>query len=409
MLMNTLFEQALHIAAPWYIKDINFDTDSKRLDIYIDFKKGSLFQYTDDKGITGKYKAYDTKDKQWRHLNFFEHECYLHARVPRVEIDSKKKRLIKAPWEGKYSGFTLLFEALILQLSSAMPVLKVANIMNISDDKIWKMLDSYVTEALAKIDLSDVVAVGIDETSSKKGHNYITLFVDMIKRRTIFITEGKGSNTVEDFKNDLEQHNGAAENIKNVSCDMSPAFIKGIKDQLTNAEITFDKFHIIKIINEAVNKVRVDEVKIESLLKQTRFLFLKNRENLTKKQEDKLNEIMISKLNLKTLRAYHIKENFQEIYKAETREEFVTLLKKWYFWATHSRLKPMKEAAYTIKRHWDGVIKWKDSLLNNGILEGLNSVIQAAKSKARGYKTTKNMKIIGYLLTAKLDFNSIKM
>lgn len=408
MLMKTLFEQALNITDPWYIKDINFDSEQKRLDIYIDFRRGALFHYENqEENIAGDYKAYDTLNKQWRHLNFFEHECYLNARVPRVEIDDQKKRLIKTPWEGMGNGFTLLFEVIILQLSINMPVLKVANLFGVSDDKIWRILEKYGAAALAERNLEDVDSVGIDETSAKKGHNYITLFVDMKKRKTIFITEGKDSNTIKDFKEDLEQHNGNIDSIKDVSCDMSKAFIKGIKEQMKNAEITFDKFHIMKIINKAVNEVRKSEVKIESLLLKTKYIFLKNRENLTPKEKEKFKNILISKLNIKTLRAYHIRENFQAIYKAETRDEFIALLKKWYFWATHSRLEPIKKAAYTIRNHWDGVIRWKESQLNNGILEGLNSIIQSAKSKARGYKTIKNLKIMAYLLTAKFDFRSI--
>ena len=112
----------------------------------------------------------------------------------------------------------------------------------------------------------------------------------------------------------------------------------------------------------------------------------------------------MSGMNTKTLRAYNIRQSFQEIYQAKTEDEFITYLNKWYYWATHSRLEPIIKAAKTIKKHWDGVVHWYESKINNGILEGLNSVIQAAKSKARGYKTFKNYKIIVYLLTGKLDF-----
>jgi len=403
-----LFEIALHVEKPWYIKNINFNEEEKRLDIYIDFKKGSAFFYEDtEKKIKGEFKAYDTTDKAWRHLNFFQYECYLHARVPRIQLIDNSVKLITTPWEGKSKGFTLLFEALILQLVSNMTVFKVSKIINVSDDKLWRMLDKYIDISLLKRNLEDVKAIGIDETSRKKGHNYITLFVDLEKRKSIFITEGKNSKTVAKFKEDFEKHKGDVKRIKNVSCDMSPAFIKGVKENLPNADITFDKFHIIKIINEAVDKVRRSEIKIESILKTNRYVLLKNRENLTIKEREKLEKLLLSKLNLKTLRAYHIRETFQEIYKADTKEEFLLLLKKWYFWATHSRLEPIKKAAYTIKKHWDGVVKWKESLINNGILEGLNSVIQAAKSKARGYKTIKNLKIIAYLLTGDFDFSTI--
>ena len=203
MLGRKLFERALGIESPWYIKSIEFDEDEQRLDIKIDFKRGSKFKYSEG-DIEGMFKAYDTKEKTWRHLNFFQHECYLHARVPRIKTDNGKVRMIKAPWEGKSKGFTLLFEALVLQLCTAMPVHQVEKLINESDDKIWRMLAKYIEEALELNDYSDVESIGIDETSKRSGHNYITLFVDMVKKRTIFITKGKDSNTVKDFVKDFE-------------------------------------------------------------------------------------------------------------------------------------------------------------------------------------------------------------
>ena len=188
---------------------------------------------------------------------------------------------------------------------------------------------------------------------------------------------------------------------------MSPAFIKGINENLLNAEITFDKFHIVKIINEAVDKVRREEATQQKDLKGNRYLFLKNNENLNVKQRKILNELTISKLNLKSIRALHIRENFQEIYNSYSIVDFEIKLKKWYYWATHSKLKPIISAAKTIKKHWNGVLRWWHSKINNGILEGLNSVIQAAKSKARGYKLTQNFKTIAYLLAGDIDLNNV--
>jgi len=431
-MIQELFQLALNITDPWFISDIKFDVESKRLDVYIDFKKGSLFSYeyveykteTKKEKIDGKevetktkieigreifnnLKAYDTKNKNWRHLNFFEHECYLHARVPRVKLPNGKTKLIKTPWEGLSNGFTLLFEALLLQLCQAMPINKVAKIIKTSDDKLWSMLERYIDNIREYENFEDIESIGIDETSRAKGHEYITLFVDLAKRRTIFITEGKDNTTVKRFAKDFKEHNGDVNKIENVSCDMSLAFIKGVKENLPNANVTFDKFHILKIINEAVDKVRKEEVATNKKLKGTKYIWLKNYDNLTNKQKEQLEELTMSNMNIKTIRAYNIKQSFQDIYQASTQEEFITYLKKWYFWATHSRLKPIIEAAKMVKRHWDGIIKWYESRINNGILEGLNSVIQAAKSKARGYKTFKNYKIIVYLLTGKLDFSLV--
>jgi len=404
-----LFQMALNVTDPWFVKEVKFDLESKRLDIYIDFKKGSTFSYFDDdedREIVG-LKAYDTSHKTWKHLNFFEHECYLQTRVPRVKLPNGKVKLITTPWEGLSNGFTLLFEAFLLQLCQAMPVNKVAKISKVSDDKLWDMCEKYIDQTREYEDFKEIDSIGLDETSRAKGHEYITLFVDLSQRRTIFITEGKDNTTVKRFGEDFEAHKGDVDTIKNVSCDMSPAFIKGVKAYLPKAEITFDKFHILKIINEAVDKVRKQEVSTNKLLTGTRYIWLKNYNNLTVKQKEKLDSLTMSNMNLKTMRAYNIRQSFQDIYRATSKEEFSTYLNKWYYWATHSRLEPMTKAAKTIKRHWDGIIKWHESKINNGILEGLNSVIQAAKSKARGYKTFKNYKIIVYLLTGKLDFSLV--
>ena len=401
-----IFEAALSIQAPWYIETIEFDSEQKRLDVFINFYRGSAFR-SEDKEYQGEFKAYDTKKKDWRHLNFFEHECYLHCRTPRIKIAENKIELVSPPWEGLSPGFTLLFEALIVQLASHMTVSGVSAIVNETDDKIWRMLGKYIDRAREQEDFSELTSVGMDETSRAKGHDYITLFVDLEKRSTVFVTQGKDHKTVVKFVEDLKQHGGNPDNISNVSCDMSPAFIKGVGENLENAKITFDKFHIIKIINDAVDTVRKQEVVMQPVLKNTKYIFLKNEENLTKKQKTKLEELEMPKMNLKTARALHIRQNFQDIYKAETAEDFELLLKKWYFWATHSRLEPIIQAAKTIKNHWDGVLEWFRSKINNGILEGFNSVIQAAKSKARGFKTTRNFKIVIYLITGDLNFKQL--
>lgn len=403
---TTLFAQALHIESPFYVKDIFFSEEAKCLTIKIDFVKGSKFHYK--KGAYDECcKAYDTEIKTWRHLNFFEHECYLEVRVPRVKLSDGKVKLLSMPWEGVSKGFTLLFEALLLQLCKAMPVTQVGKIAKVSDFKLWNLLETYIDLSREKEDFSKVTAVGMDETSKKKNHDYMTLFVDLDKSKTMFITEGKSNKTIKDFKEDLELHEGKAENITDVSCDMSPAFIKGVRENLPNAETTFDKFHIMKVINKAVDKVRKEEVEECGLLKNTKYIFLKNRKNLSEKQSKKLTDLSLPKLHLKSIRALHIRENFQEIYHANNKEDFESLLKKWYFWATHSKLPPMIKAARTIKNHWEGILKWFESKINNGILEGINSVIQACKAKARGYSTPKNFKIITYLVTGDLKFNAI--
>ncbi len=187
---------------------------------------------------------------------------------------------------------------------------------------------------------------------------------------------------------------------------MSPAFIKGIKENLPNAQITFDKFHIIKIINEGVDKVKRAEAKENPILKGTRYLFLKNEQNLSEKQQQKKVELELTDLNLKSFEAMRMHETFQQIYQAKTMIDFEQLLSKWYNWFSQCNLLAMVETSKIIKNHWQGIVQWKLSSINNGILEGLNSIIQATKRKARGYGK-KHCKTMAYLLTGKFYLHKI--
>lgn len=399
-----LFLAALGLSEPWFISSISFDKDKKRLDIEVDFKRGASFSHPLH---AGSFKAYDTVRKSWRHLNFFQHECFLTCRTPRIRLETGEVLQVDPPFAGRSQGFTLLFEALLLQLLQAMPVLQVAEIVGESDDKLWRMLERYVEKARKEEDYSQVEAVGVDETSRRRGHDYITLFVDLKEKKTLFIASGKDMKTFEEFLQDFEAHGGHRKNIHRLSMDMSPAFIGAAKAYLPEAAVTFDRFHLLKFLNRAVDEVRREEVLKEPLLKKARYVLLKNKQNLTKGQKEHRRLLELKGFRLKSFRAMRMREAFQEAYKETGPVEFEEALYSWYWWATHSRIEPMRQVAKTIMAHWKGVLNWIKHKDNNGILEGLNSLIQAAKARARGYRTVKNLKIIAYLLTAKLDFSKV--
>ena len=396
-----LFAAALGLQSPWYVSNLVFSKKGKRLDIEIDFNPGSEFPCS----CCGKpAKVHDTKKMSWRHMDFFQHQAYLHARVPRVSCSHGcGVKQIGVPWARTGSGFTLLFEALVLSYCKEVPVNKVGELVGEHDTRLWRILHHYVDTARASQDYSRVTEVGMDETASRRGHTYVSLFYDMEQRKLLFGTSGKDKATVEAFQEDFIAHGGDPREVTQATCDMSPSFISGIQEYLPNADITFDKFHIVKIINEGVDAVRREEVIENDVLKKTRYIWLKNENNLTSNQQSTL--VSLSKLNLKTTRAYQIRLNFQQLFSQSDRESGEEFLKKWYFWATHSQLEPMIKAAKTIKAHWDGVLNWFDSHLSTGFIEGMNGLIQAAKSKARGYRSDKNFIAIAYLLGAKLEFN----
>ena len=396
---TNLLQLALGLTPPWTVTRSDFDTEAHRLDIHIDFAPGSRFPCPHCGAAD--CPAYDTEQMTWRHLNFFQHQAYLNARVPRVRCDTCGIRKAHVPWARPDSGFTLLFEALLMTLVSAMPVRTVARMVGEHDTRLWRVLHHYVDQARARNDASDVTRVAIDETAARRGHDYITLFVDIDQARVLFATERRDAATVAAFADDLTAHDGDPTAIREVCIDMSPAFIKGVSDSLPNAAITFDKFHAVRIVNEAVDQVRRAEQKRQGLLRGTRYIWLRNPANLSDRQRATLEHL--PKRHLKTARAYQIRLGFQDLYDHTTAAAAADHLKRWYFWATHSRLEPIIDAARTVKRHWDGILRWFDSRIANGLIEGINSLVQAAKAKARGYRSTRNLIAIVYLLAGKLD------
>jgi len=394
-----LFQLALGLVPPWLVDAATFDVEKKRLDIEIDFARGGRFPCPHCG--TADCPVHDTSMQEWRHLDFFQHQAFLHARTPRITCPDCGVKQIAVPWARAGSGFTLLFEALAMTLMTAMPVAVAARIIGEHDTKLWRVLHHWVEAARARADYADVKRVAIDETAARRGHDYVSLFVDIDARRVLYVADGKDAGTVAEFADDLEAHNGDASRIKEVCIDMSAAFIKGVGHNLTEAQITFDKFHAVKIVNDAVDKVRRAESKTRPELKRSRYLWLKNEPNLS--AEGRANLDALTRMHLKTARAYQLRLAFQDIYQQPTHGWGELFLERWYSWAIRSRLEPMKDAARTILRHRDGILRWFDSRIANGLIEGINSLVQAAKAKARGYRSTRTLKAITYLIAGKLD------
>jgi len=394
-----LFQLALGLVPPWMVADAKFDAEKKRLDIEIDFKTGGRFACPE----CGKADCpvHDTVKKSWRHLNFFQHEAFLHARVARIECPDHGVRLVNVPWARPGSGFTLLFEAFVMTLVKDMPVAAVARLVGEHDTRLWRVIRHYVDTAVARMDLSELRRVAIDETAAKRGQDYISLFVDIDARKVVYVTEGNDAKTVARFADHVDDHNSDASRIKEVCIDMSAAYIKGVEHNLTEAEITFDKFHAVKLVNDAVDAVRRVERRERPELKHTRFLWLKNEGRLTVAQGATLDAL--TRLNLKTARAYRIRLAFQEIFDQPSYDWAELILNRWYNWAIRSRLEPIKKVARTVKRHRDGILRWFDSKIANGLIEGINSLVQAAKAKARGYRSLRNLIAITYLIAGKID------
>jgi transposase len=401
--IQQLFRVALGLAEPWLVGKIEFSEENHQLDLYLDFPAGSQFPCPQC-GRAG-CGVYDSTERTWRHLNFFQHKTFLHARQPRIDCPDHGVKTVEVPWARPGTGFTLLMEAFILVLvQSGMTAAQAARLIDEHDTRLWRVLQHYVKEARARADFSEVTTIGVDETSRSRGHNYITVFMDLAEenRRVVFATEGKDADTIRRFREDLQTHGGKAEQVEEACLDMSAAFIRGLKDQFPEAKLTFDNFHLMQLLTEAVDETRREEQRTHPELKRTRYVWLKNEWNYTEEQAKTFDRLRGSKLA--TVRATHIKTVFQDLFAAESVAEAEPLLKRWYFWATHSRIGPIIKAAKTIKEHWAGVLRWFVSRISNGALEAINSLIQSAKAKARGFRNSRYLITMVYLIAGKLDF-----
>lgn len=397
-----LFRMALGIETPWLIKSVKFEQEGKSqvLQIEVDFHRGSTFP-----DASGQLcPVHDTVNKTWRHLNFFQHACYINCRTPRIKTREGKVKLITPPWAREGSGFTLLFEAMAMALiESEMPVNKIGMLMNENAHRIWTIFNYWIKRARSTQTLKCPDAIGFDETSKKKGHDYVTLAVDLKDRKVIHVAEGKGKSAIHAVKSHLIEHEIDPNKVKHASIDMSPSFISGIKEAFPKAEIHFDRFHVVKLLNEAMDEVRKLERKEHSELKGHKYTFLKNKKNLSADKKKELSELITL---LPTLgKAYRLKELFNDVWEMETEEQATDFLVEWSKEVDKEGIGQFKKFARTVKAHWTGIVNFCEKQISNGILEGINCKVQLAKRRARGFRKSENLINMIYFLCGNLKFD----
>ena len=399
-----LFEAALGIEAPWFVRDVAFDAKARTLTIAVDFTPGSRFGHP---GVAGEHPAHDTTMKRYRHLNFFQHECFLEVRVPRVKLPDGNVRQVEPAFVGRLAGFTLLFEALILAFCREMPFRAVARLTGVSLHRVMSLCERYVSLAVAGQDLSEVRSLAIDETSKARGHDYVTLAADSARRAVIAVTGERDAKAIERLAAELKAHGADPGAITSVSIDMSPAFIKGAAHYLPNAQVTFDKFHVIAHASHALDLTRRAEQKTDPALKGMRWTLLKDSRHLTAAAREDLDALIAEVTTRRTARAWMYREQLREILNRKQVNIVRTLLKQWCTNVARSKVEPMKEVARLIRRHLEGICAWAQTRATNGFLEALNGLFQAAKRKARGYGRFSTIRTVIFLIAGKLDFSKI--
>lgn len=406
MQQHDILMLGLGLSAPWQLIDqhLNIDTSPKELQLRVGTERATQFQCSK---CQQPCSAHDYQEKQWRHLNFFQHHCYITAKVPRIKCPQHGIHLIEVPWARPGSSFTLLFEQVALSLVREMPVNAAARHIQITDKRLWRIINHYVEKAVNGFDLSQLKEIGLDETASKRGHNYVTTFIDMERHSmpVVFATPGKSAQTLRDFKSFVSNHEGDVDNILEVVCDMSPSFLSGIAETLPNAEVTVDWFHIVQGFTRSLDEVRKTEHRRNQLPKHSRWALLKQWrvENLTANQHAALWQLIHS--DTRTSIAWMVKEKLSWIRAAKTPQAARWRITHYIHYARRLMgeddiFEPMRKALATLERHAERVVRRWTSTYTNARMEGLNSLFQAARARARGYRTNKNFITMIYMIAS---------
>lgn len=388
---------------------VKFDEEALELHIDIGVDKDAAIACPICGGSTKRY-GYEPSERVWRHGDCFFFPSYVHCRRPRIQCDECGVQQINAPFERKNSRFTKQFEAYAMLILADMPIAKASKLLRCNEKSLVSMLRYWVGKAEGAVDLSRVTQLAIDETSFKRGHKYVTLVIDAAKRSVIDVQRERDAGTVTRFAEKLEARGGSRDNISAVTSDMSPAYLSAVAANFPKAAHTIDKFHVKKEVLDALDDVRKEEqasAKTKKELFRVRRIFMIPAAKLSDGQAADI--AALSKRYPNTGRAYRIVNGLDDFYACSTVEEAETLFHSLHSWMRRCRLQPMKKAAEMLMRHRDNILNYFKNRLTNAICEGINSMIQAMKRKARGYNTFEGYAAMIYLVAGKLKLSTPKL
>lgn len=414
MIPEKVFHQILMLGDSWRVQQVDYLEKEAKVRIRIEETRtlwaSESCPHCNAKSVSGYDHA---PERTWRHLNVCQLQSEIVCALPRGQCkECRKVYTVHAPWEGRSRGLTQEFEAFALTLMREMPVSKAGEILGESDQKLWRALFAHVDAAWTDLSWENVVWVGADEMNRKKGHNYLTVFVDLEAKRVLLATEGKDATTWERFAEQLGKHNGHPKAITQVAIDMSPAYLKGVKENFGNAVVVYDKFHVVSQVSQAVEEVRRKEARQDAEarehLEKTCWLWRKNPEGWTEREGQRWEQLKDKPLV--TGLAYSMRLELQKAYGAPNAKVARRRFENWCRWVrteaealTDGLLEPMRKAAGMVERHLEGILgHWKAGL-TTAFLEGLNSLFSATKRKARGYRSSEYQIAMLYFVAGKLD------
>ena len=391
--MNTLADHyalLLGLDASWQVVNVDLSLEEQKVEIQIEHTRGTPVCCPE----CGRQRPLHdhAKPRQWRHLDTMQFETVLTASVPRTNCPDCGVKTIHIPWAEPYGRFTLMFQAFAIRLlQTASNIEKARVFLRLSWASTQEIMNTAVERGLITREVDDVAHVGLDEKSFGQGQNYVSILTDIDEARVLEVAPGRDESAADQLWNTFSWEQ--KEQVQAVAMDMWQAYQNSVDAHVPDAEIVHDRFHISKHLNEAVDKVRRAEHKSlmqvgDETLKGTRSLWLYNLENLSEQKRREFESL--KNAELKTARAWAIREQFRWFWDCRTAEEGEEFFHAWYAWAIRSRLAPVKRVAKMIKGRLDNVLSWFPHRISNSLAEGFNSVIQSLKAAARGFRNFAN-------------------
>ena len=401
---TALYQYLLGLQSPWTVSRVELNITGQRVDVWAEHPEGVSWACPH---CSRELPLYDhAEERTWRHLDSCQFQTYLQARIPRVECGEHGVVQVGVPWAALRSRFTLLFERLAIDVLRQCDVTGATKILRISWDEAWGIMERAVTRGRQRKAPKVVRQIGVDEKAAAKGHTYLTLVCDLDEGTVEYIAKDRKQESLDGYYAGLtpEQLDG----IKAVAMDMWEPYIQATRAKVPEAaeKIVFDRFHVMGHIGKAVDTVRKQEHRElmasgDETLKGSKYLWLYSRENVPDRRRNEFNAL--KRRELKVGRAWAIKEALRHVWHYVYPASGWKFWKQWYFWATHSRLEPIRKAAETVRRHIDNILTYYQHPVTNAMSEGLNSQIQKIKSMACGFRNMENFKTAIYFHCGGLD------
>jgi transposase len=397
-----LYRGLLGLTAPWTVAGVDVDLKGQRVVVRVEAGPGP-YPCPECGTPTGRY---DSKPRRWRHLDTMQFTTWIEGDVPRVDCATHGVKQLRVPWAEPGSQFTALFERFAIDLLRECSITGAVGLLRISWDEGWGIKGRAVKRGLARRGHDVVARLGVDEKAIAKRHRYLTIVADLAQSRVLYLADDRKQESLDGFWPTLTP--AQRDGITAVAMDMWEPYVQSTRAHLPEADgkIVFDKFHVVKHLHEAVDRVRRGEHRTlkgvgDERLTGSKYLWLRRPEDLSEPQRAAFRALQ--REDLKVGRAWALKERFRTFWEYRYPGAATTFFTRWFWRTTHSRLTPMAAVAKLIQRHLPNLLTSLRHHLTNAGLEGINAVIQWVKKTARGFRNAENFKTAIYFHCGGLD------